>query len=253
MKLNYKVEGNGKPLVFVHGLSDNLLYWEFLATNLKKDYKIIRFDLRGHGESELGSDEITVDTYVEDLNGLLDELNISNVNLIGLSLGGAIALDFTIKYPEKVSSLVLMSSFYKADEYLSKVLNQFRNALGDGFEEFYDLILPMVLCQDVIDANTDELNQLKELASKTANTQAYIEAVDACMNFNVEDDLSQIDAPVLILAGKYDGISLLASQENLQRKIKNSKLIVFDDVKHNILIGKNNEEILNILKEFIKK
>ena len=253
MDLNYKVEGNGEPLVFIHGLSDNLLYWEFLANNLKNDYEVIRFDLRGHGESELGSDEITVDTYAEDLNGLLDELNISNVNLIGLSLGGAIALDFAVRYPQKTSSLVLMSSFYKADEYLSNILNQFKKALENGFEEFYDLILPMVLCPDVIDANADELNQLKELASKTANTRAYIKAVDACLNFNVEDDLSQIDVPALVLAGKYDEISLLASQENLQRKIRNSKLIVFDDVKHNILVGKNNEKILSILKEFYKK
>lgn len=251
--MNYKIEGKGKTLVFIHGLSDNLLYWEYLSTNLKDSYQILRIDLRGHGESELGSDEITMGLFVDDLKNLLDNLNIEKVNLIGFSLGGAIALDFTIKYPQRVSSLVLMSTFYKSDEYLNNVLNQFKIALNNSFEEFYDLILPMVLCPDVINDNFEELELLKKLASKTANTQAYIKAADACSNFNVENDLVQISVPTLILTGKYDEISLLASQENLQRKIRNSKLIVFDDVKHNLLIGENNEKILDILKNFYKK
>lgn len=251
--MNYKLEGNGETLVFIHGLSDNLLYWELLATYLKDDYQVLRVDLRGHGETELGKDVVTMDVLADDLKNLLDSLQIEKANLIGFSLGGAVALDFTIKYPEMVSSLVLMSTFYKADEYLANILNQFKNALNSSFEDFYDLILPMVLCPDVIEDNLDELNFLRKLASQTANTQAYIQAADACLNFDVEDELSQIDVPALILAGKYDEISLLNSQDDLKGKIKNSTLIVFDDVKHNLLVGKNNEKILEILKDFFKK
>ena len=253
MDLNYKVEGNGKSLIFIHGLSDNLLYWEFLAANLKDDYEVIRFDLRGHGESELGDDEITIGSYVEDLNDLLDELKVSNANLIGFSLGGAIALDYTLKYPNNVDSLVMMSSFCKADEYLEDIFDQFKNALNISFGDFYDLILPMVLCPEIIEDNHDELEMLKEVASKIANTEAYIKAIDAFGDFNIENDLSNIDVPTLILAGRYDEITLLNSQKQLQREIKDSKLVIFDDVKHNLLIGKNNENILGILDKFFKK
>lgn len=251
--LNYKVEGSGETLVFIHGLSDSLLYWEVLAAGLKNDYQIVRFDLPGHGESELGSEEMTIDSYVNDLAALLDGLDINDVNLIGFSLGGAIALDFALKYPDKVDSLVIMSSFYKVDEHLEGVFNQLKNALSISFEEFYDLILPMVLCPNVIDDNHEELEMLKEITSKAANVEAYIKAIDAGMDFNVEKDLLRINVPTLVLAGKYDDITLLDSQEELQRRIKNSKLIVFDDVKHNLLIGKNNDEILDILKKFYKK
>ena len=52
--LNYVIEGEGKTIVFIHGLSDNLHYWDKLVYRLKKDYKILRFDLRGHGKSDLG-------------------------------------------------------------------------------------------------------------------------------------------------------------------------------------------------------
>ena len=83
--MNYKLEGSGETLVFIHGLSDNLLYWEFLASNLKGQYQILRIDLRGHGGSKLGNDEIILDTDVKDLKTLLDELKIKKVNLIGYS------------------------------------------------------------------------------------------------------------------------------------------------------------------------
>lgn len=251
--MNYKVEGNGETLVFLHGLSDNLLYWEFLASSLKEDYQVIRLDFRGHGESELGDDKITIDQFANDLTNLLEMLDVDKINLIGFSLGGAVALDFAVKYPQKVSSLVLMSSFFKINEDSEKILIQLKNALESSFEDFYDLILPKVLCPDVIDENKKELNALKEIASQTANTQAYIKAIDACLDFDIEDKLSEIDIPTLILAGKYDGMFELDTQILLQSKIKDSKLVVFDNVKHNLLVGKNNLEILEIIKDFIKK
>ena len=249
--MNNKLEGSGKTLVFIHGLSDSLLYWEFLARNLKDNYQVLRVDLQGHGESKLENEEITLNTYVNDLNNLLERLNISKVNLIGFSLGSAVALSFAAKYPQKVDCLVLMSAFYKADSTLTDTLNQFKNALEIGFEEFYDVILPMVLCEEVIDANKEELELLKGMASQTANTEAYIKAVDVCLNLNAENDLPKIDVPTLILASSHDEISRLEMQKELSSKIKNSKLIVFDNVKHNLLVGKTNENVLNILKEFI--
>lgn len=250
--LHYTVEGSGETIVFVHGLSDNLTYWEFLASNLRHDYRVVRFDLRGHGQTELGDDEISIETYVEDLHGLLDDLNIDKINLVGFSMGGAVALDFAVRYPDIVSSLVLMACFYKADEHSEIIFNQWKDALKISFNEFYDLILPMVVCPDFIEDNKAEIEMLKDMASKSANVRAYIKAIDACLNFDIGDELSNIGVPTLILAGKYDEITSLESQKELQGKIRNSRLIVFDDVRHNLLIGENNEKILNILKKEFK-
>ena len=250
--MNYKLEGRKKTLVFIHGLSDNLLYWEFLAGNLRNNFQVLRVDLRGHGKSELGNEKITIDTYVDDLNNLLNELNLSNINIIGFSLGGLVALHYTAKYPQKVDSLVLMSSFYKAEDELKDTLLHFKNTLNISFEEFYDDILPKILCPNVINKNKEELQFLKEITSQNANIEAYIEACDVCLNFNAEKYLSKISIPTLILAGRYDEISTLEMQKDLQRKIKNSKLIVFDNAKHNLLVGKNNEKILKILKKFFQ-
>ena len=86
INLHYKVEGKCETIVFLHGLSDNLNYWEILATNLKKDYQVIRFDLPGHGQSQMGEDEMDVDLIVDSLLVILDELNADNINLVGFSL-----------------------------------------------------------------------------------------------------------------------------------------------------------------------
>ncbi|MBQ2613266.1 MAG: alpha/beta hydrolase [Methanobrevibacter sp.] len=250
--MNYKIEGKGDILLFIHGLSDNLLYWEVLDSHLKKYYQVIRVDLRGHGESELGIENISIDSYVEDLKYLLDELGIENINLIGFSLGGAVALEFTIKYPQFVDSLILMSTFFKADEYSKNIFNQFKNALDVGFEEFVDFMLPLVLCPNVIENHNEELEMLKLISSQSANVEAYTKAVDACLTFDVENELSSIDVSTLILAGQYDEIFPLKMQIEFQNKIKNSKLIVFENTKHNLLVGRNNEKIINIIKKEIK-
>ena len=110
----------------------------------------------------------------------------------------------------------------------------------------------MVVCPDFIEDNKVEIEMLKDMASRSANVLAYIKAIDACLNFDIGDELSNIGVPTLILAGKYDEITSLKSQKELHGKIRNSRLIVFDDVRHNLLIGENNEKILNILKKEFK-
>ena len=253
LMLNYVVEGEGETLLFIHGLSDNLLYWEVLASFLKKDYRILRVDLRGHGESPLGSDEISVDVYSDDLKSLLDELNINNVNIIGFSLGGSVALDFAIKHPDMVSSLVLMSTFSRCDDHFNQVFSEFKRHLSRGFGDFYDYMIPKVLCPDVIENNREELRAIKEFASINANVEAYIKAADAGLAFDVDGALSEIKAPTLVLAGRHDEICPLYCAERLHDGIENSQLIVLDGLKHNLLVGKNNAKIVDLLREFIKK
>jgi hypothetical protein len=133
----------------------------------------------------------------------------------------------------------------------SNAIAPYAEEFGKGFIEFFDEIIPMVLCPKVIEDNMEALNLIKEEASKTANITAYISAIDVCLNQDVEDKLKDITIPTLIFAGKYDEISPLKIQEDLNNKLNNSEIIIFDNVKHNILIGENIDKISNIVKEFI--
>lgn len=252
VKINSNVEGKGEAIVLIHGLSDNLLYWEPLSGSLKMDYKVIRYDLRGHGQSELGEDEITIDLYSDDLKNLLEDLGVEKANLVGFSLGGMIAIDFAVKYPSKVSSLVLMSTASKVTSHSKEVLEGFLNAIDDSFEAFYDFILPLVLCPKVIEENREELELIKETSSPLANNEAIKKAIDASLQFDRQGDLSNIDVPVLVLAGKHDGIFLLSEQKEMQERIENSELVVLDDVRHNLLVGENISKTVDVLKNYMK-
>lgn len=252
MELNYIVDGEGDAVVLIHGLSDNLNYWEVIACNLKKDFKVIRFDLRGHGQSHLGNDDITVELYADDLKNILDELNVSRVNLVGFSLGGCVALDFAVRYPSMISSIVIMSSFARVSDHVEDVLKGFLDVLDCSFDEFYDHILPMVLCPQVIEDNKAELEVIKNSSSQVADVGAFKSAIYAMGQFDVFDDLRNIDVPVMVLAGKYDEIFLVGEQIELADAIQNSRLIVFDDVKHNLMVGKNVGNVIGALYDFLK-
>ena len=250
MKTNYQYFGEGeKTIVFIHGLGNDLNYWILLSSQLNNEYKILLYDIRGHGKSEFK--DFTIDSLVNDLYELLLKENIDKISLVGFSLGGNIALAFTIKYPEIVEKLVLMASFSECDSQLTSRFLEFRNALEVSFEEFYDVIMDYVLPQDILNKNREALELIKYEKAKTDNIEAIMCGVEIGFDFNMTDRLQDISAPTLILSGRDDEIISLEIAEILNRNIKNSRLVVFENTKHNLLIGNNVDEILNLIRQFI--
>ncbi|MBQ9026467.1 MAG: alpha/beta hydrolase, partial [Methanobrevibacter sp.] len=213
------------------------------------EYKILLYDIRGHGKSELG--DFSIDILVEDLHDLISKLSIKKASLVGFSLGGNVALGFALKYGEIVEKLVLMASFSQCDRQLEDKFIEFRDALDVSFEEFYDVIINYVLPEDILEKNREALNLIKHEQAKTANIEAIKCGVNMGFGFNCTDQLSHVNAPTLILAGRDDEIVSLDLAEILNENIKNSQLIVFDDTKHNLLIGRNISEILKLIRQFI--
>jgi len=251
--INYTVEGNGKTIVLIHGLSDTLNYWDELVIKLKDKYRIIRYDLRGHGKSSLGHDDISIDTYTNDLYEILDKENINRISIVGFSLGSSIGLNFTIKYPEKVSSLILLSTIDHLTPHQKILFTNLRNALNNSFADYFDMILPMIYCPKYIEDNKDEFEIIKEYASDVVDCNAFIKAIDAIISLDLNDKVQKISTPTLMLAGKYDEICPLDMQQQIHNNINKSELIVFENLKHNLLVEDNTKKILMILEKFLKK
>lgn len=104
--INYTVKGEGDPIVLIHGFGLDSRIWEKQLDELSKTNKVITYDLRGFGKSSLPSGKYS---HTEDLKELLKELNIENPEIVGHSFGGEIAVEYALKYPNEVSSLVLIS------------------------------------------------------------------------------------------------------------------------------------------------
>jgi len=104
--INYTVKGEGDPIVFIHGFGLDSRIWEKQVEELSKTNKVITYDMRGFGKSSLPNGRYS---HTEDLNQLLKELNIKKAKIVGHSFGGEIAVEYALKYPNEVNSLVLIS------------------------------------------------------------------------------------------------------------------------------------------------
>jgi 3-oxoadipate enol-lactonase len=106
---HYTLEGSGEgiPLVFINALGTDLRIWDGVVTNLTNRHPVLRFDKRGHGLSDCPPAPYSIRDFSSDLFGLLEQLGISQTILVGISVGGMIALDFATSWPERVHSMVL--------------------------------------------------------------------------------------------------------------------------------------------------
>ncbi len=224
-----------------------------LSENLKNDYQTLIYDLRGHGESSDDDRNTTIDLYQEDLYQLLKSLNIENAVFVGLSLGGNVILNLAVNHPEMVNGLVVMSSFPEHDEKLKNIFDDFDNAIDEGFVEFFDTILPYTLPDDILEEHKELLENVKVEAAKTANIEGIKKGINAGYGFNLSDKLNEINAPTLVIAGEEDNLTTLDIQRKISDNIQDSELIVLEKTKHNILIGRNIEKVLNIINDFMSK
>ena len=103
----------GTTLVFVNSLGSDYRIWDDVVYPLSDAYTIVRYDLRGHGLSDCPAAPYRICDHSDDLAGLLTELNIETCVLIGISVGGMIAMDFTAKYPNVVKALIVCDTFPK--------------------------------------------------------------------------------------------------------------------------------------------
>ncbi|GAB2559351.1 alpha/beta fold hydrolase [Gracilibacillus alcaliphilus] len=149
MDLYYEIKGNGQPVVLIHGGGTDLREWNLLAPILAKHYQVISVDGRGVGQSPTPKGQVN---YVEDIRFLIDELGLGKPAIIGHSIGGQIATEFALAYPEKVTNLVLiapaLSGFQGYTEY-EQIMQKVMGAAPD-VEKMVDLMLHSPMYQVVI-------------------------------------------------------------------------------------------------------
>ena len=107
IRLHYIEQGQGQPLILLHGNGESNTYFEHQIPCFAKDYRVIAIDTRGHGLSPKGDKPFSIKQFAEDLYDFMDEKGINKSTLLGFSDGGNIALTFALKHPEKVEKLIL--------------------------------------------------------------------------------------------------------------------------------------------------
>jgi pimeloyl-ACP methyl ester carboxylesterase len=107
IKLNFIEQGQGQPLILLHGNGESCDYFEHQIAYFSKQYRVIALDTRGHGQSPRGEKPFTIKQFAEDLHDFMDENGIEKAVILGFSDGGNIALTFALKYPERVEKMIV--------------------------------------------------------------------------------------------------------------------------------------------------
>ncbi len=105
--INYSIEGEGPWITLSHSLACDASMWDPQIDTLKKNFKVLRFDTRGHGQSAAPQGEYTLDQMADDVHGLFGTLGITRSHWMGLSMGGMIGQAFALKYPGMFASMIL--------------------------------------------------------------------------------------------------------------------------------------------------
>ena len=252
IELRYHEEGAGFPLILLHGLSDDARLWTPLLPYLSENYRTIALDLRGHGRSGKPDTPYFIQQFSTDLFEVLRELDIAKTHLLGLSLGGVIAQHFALEHPEKVRALVLMSTFSYTDPDLRATFKQLRNSLiTGGCSAFFDDAVTLTVTPEFAASHADEIALVKEDMIAVNSAAALAHAIDACMEFDLADQISHIALPTLIISGREDVFTPRYFSEQIHRAIPGSTWVILDGVAHNVLIPEKIPELSRLVLDFL--
>lgn len=233
IELNYEIDGNGDALVFINGITMDTNGWAYQAPFFSQYFRVIRYDCRGQGMSDKPDDDYSQQMHAEDLYNLLEVLNINKIHLVGLSNGGMIAQHFALRYPDKLTSLVLVDTCSYVDKLLQLMVDTWIKATEIGGNEFrYDMSLPVIFSETFIRNNEENLIQMKENNLLTNSPKAVINLVKATSKHDLKDRVSDIRCPTLIIVGEEDILIPLKYSKILHEKIEGSQLITIADCGH---------------------
>lgn len=250
MKIHYYTAGkeSGKtPVLFLHGggIDSARLSWGDVMGPVSGEFAVYAPDLPGYGKSDKPDITYSMDFYVEFLNELIAKLGLKKVHLVGLSLGGGIAIRYSLMAPDKVDRLVLAAPYGIFSKLVSHKLSYFYvktflNELSYRLLRSRKFTRWSLLSGVIYDARklTDELFEeiyqagLEPFAGKAFMSFQRSELTPTGIRSDLTGQLSQLQAPTLIIQGKEDPAVLPVYARKAHEKIPRSRLCLFEKCRH---------------------
>lgn len=253
-RIYYEVRGTGHPLVLIHAGIAHSAMWDEQFEFFAKDYRVIRYDVRGFGKSQGTAGE---QSHRADLFELLKFLGVEGAYVMGLSMGGSIALDFTLDYPEMVDALILVGSgaggmqTTAEDQALEQPIEDAFNAKDyaraieleiqlwvDGPARSPDVVAPAI---------REQVRQMENENLKVMVEDAKTVRLDP----PAMTRLDQVRVPTLIIVGDADVPNIVRLADELTQGIPNARKIVLPDTAHMVNLERP-EELNQIVSKFLQ-
>jgi len=255
----YEVHGQGEPLVLIMGSFGSLEAWSLQIHAFQKHYKVIVFDNRGIGRTDKSPEPYSIATMADDTVGLMDHLGIDKAHVLGMSLGGPVAHDIAINYPQKVKKLILVCSIAGADRThlhpdIIKVLGieEGRQEVDLRSIDFNKVMMATVSLAFNDKSLRESLSVQAESWFKLFDMEGFVRQWEAVASYSALDSLHKIEAQTLVITGTEDRIVNPHSSEVIAGLIQNSRLVKVEGGSHAFFMempDRFNNEVLSFLKD----
>ena len=192
IKVYYEVYGNGRPIVLLHGAFMTIEgNWAPIIAELSKTWKVIAIEMQGHGHTAYSDRKLELPTLASDVEGVMNFLKVDSADIVGYSMGGSVAYQFTIQNPTRVKKLVIISATYKSTGWVPEIAQAFKGMKPEMFDNSpmkagYDAIAP------------DKTKWPKFIAQMLVFVGQPFDMGDS--------NIAKITSPVLIISGDNDGL-----------------------------------------------
>ncbi len=226
IQMYYERRGEGAPLVLIVGLTTDISEWEEIIGRLAERYQVLAFDNRGAGRTDKPNTPYSIGMMADDTAGLMQALGVQSAHIIGVSMGGRIALALALQHCELVKKLVLVSTSARVVRSAGRTWRLYLGGL---------------------------LSNLPIFRSKYPQPHyAYLRQLEASGSYNCLDRLSEIQAPTLILHGKKDKIAPYSLAEELHAGIARSQMLTFAG-GHIFFFFRERQRFLEATAQFLEQ
>lgn len=236
-EIHYALRGDaGAPvIVFLNGLTQSVGLWNAYADHFTaRGWRVLAYDMLGQGLSDKPILGIPLAEHPATLEQLLDQLGIDRIHLAGISFGGIVALDFATRFPNRLDSLTVMSTFAELTpqlEFLGAAL--YEGLTQVGLPYLQSLLYPMNLSGDWLAANRGRIPEMKRAGFIGNDLYALQNLMESFVKFEpLTPRLGAIRCPTLIMNGEYDFFTPRETHELLRRHIANSRLLIIPRAYH---------------------
>jgi len=250
----YFDEGKGSTIVFIHGFPFDKRMWEQQLAIFRNHFRVIAYDVRGHGNTSANSNEFSIPQFTRDLGAFLNQLEIEKIIICGLSMGGYIALHAIESFPNKINGLILSDTQCAADteEARAKRIKAIELIRNNGLEQYASDSVKNLFAPASLENQKDKVDFIKTTILKTAPDNICKTLLALANRKEKCSILEKIKIPVLILVGEEDKVTPIAAATKMHESIKESTLHSIKNAGH-LSNLENPEEFNSHLKDFLKK
>ena len=254
VNINYAVQGEGDWLVLVGGYaSGNWQAWGSQLTGFAKHFKVLAFDNRGIGESDVPDYPYTTLMMARDTLGLMDHLGIAKAHVFGKSLGGNIGQWMALEQPDRVRSLVMTSTFASPNTRRAAMVRWWMaTAQGAGYDKLFPGLMTYFYTPEYYDANQESIGRtVQALINAKRPIKGFLHMGDSIITHDTWDRLGEIAVPSLLMGGEDDVITTAPHMIEMSKRMKQAEARMFPNTLHGFMVER--PETFQIMVDFMRK